>query len=155
MTREQEYNKIFKLIELNFNVANCGMFFSRNTVGDEMKTIFDGEHFKLDICYGWQYFELFGANEKEQDDILTFYDHLNNGEFAETKRIAQDVMNSIVDKYRMKPGITNAQRFLKDNVDIDEFINEFKAFCRMDGTTSFEIIMKKFLNSKMIPNEPK
>lgn len=76
MTREQELEEVKKLIQFHYGEHCCGMFFTRNVAGDSMKTLFKGEHFILEACDYWQYFELFGANAVERLVIDKFYEDL-------------------------------------------------------------------------------
>lgn len=41
-----------------------------------MWNLFYGNHFNLDICYDYSYFELFGATEKEFNKVMKFYNKL-------------------------------------------------------------------------------
>ena len=76
MNREEEFEKIKQLIKENYDDAHCGLFDSRNIVGDPMMTIFDGKYFTLDICYYYSYFEIFGTTEEEFEELYEFYDNL-------------------------------------------------------------------------------
>lgn len=73
MTRTEELNKCLDLIKDKYDDAECGMFFSRNDVGDEMETIFSGQFFTLDICYNYAYFEMFGCTEAERNTVECVY----------------------------------------------------------------------------------
>ena len=74
--REEELAKVKDIMKDNFKDAPAGMFFTRNLVGDPMETIFDGRYFTLDICRNWGYFELFGANTLEKQEIEECYGEL-------------------------------------------------------------------------------
>lgn len=76
MNRAEEFNIIKDLIKKYINKANCGLFDTRNLAGDEMTTIYEGEYFTLDICYGWRYFEVFGTNEEEFEELKSYYEVL-------------------------------------------------------------------------------
>ena len=41
-----------------------------------MASLFDGQFFSLDICYYWNYFELFGTNDAEWQEIEKYYSSL-------------------------------------------------------------------------------
>ena len=73
-TRKEELAAVKAVIEGSFAEATHGLFFTRNTVGDEMETIFDGKFFTVDICYGYRYFEVFGCDEDEKAGLKAFYD---------------------------------------------------------------------------------
>jgi len=74
--RLEELEKVKIIIKTNYNIADCGIFNTRNIVGDPMVTVFEGEYFTVDICFGWAYFEIFGANQKEWDLLEKFYEEL-------------------------------------------------------------------------------
>lgn len=76
VTREVELEKVKELIKKYYTSADGGMFFTRNIVGDPMKTIFKGVYFTLDICRYWGYYELFGCTADEEKDIKRYYDSL-------------------------------------------------------------------------------
>ena len=76
MTRKEELKIIEDLIKSLYPVAKCGLFSTRNIVGDRMETIFEGEFFTLDMCYGYSYFEVFGTTDEEFRELEKFYDKL-------------------------------------------------------------------------------
>lgn len=71
--RHKEYKIIKNLIKENFKSGDCGLFNTRNLVGDVMKNIFKGHFFALDICYNYAYFEVFGMNEEEFKELEVYY----------------------------------------------------------------------------------
>lgn len=73
MLRQLEFKIICFFIARLYHEANCGIYNTRNMVGDEMKTIYKGKYFTLDICYYWAYFEVFGTTEDEFNQIEEFY----------------------------------------------------------------------------------
>lgn len=76
MSREKEFEKVKKLIKENYDDADCGLYDTRNIVGDYMVNIFDGKYFTLDICYYYSYFEVFGATSEEFAILKTIYNNL-------------------------------------------------------------------------------
>ncbi len=80
MTREEEFEKIKELIKKHLGEAECGLFDTRNIAGDRMHNIFNGTYFDLDICYGWCYFEVFGTNAQEFNELKKYYNKLLKGE---------------------------------------------------------------------------
>ena len=56
--------------------AQCGIFDTRNCVGDPMDTIYDDGELEIDICYGYSYFEVFGLSEEEFIELQNFYESL-------------------------------------------------------------------------------
>ena len=53
--------------------ADGGIFNSRNTAGDVMKTVYDYDGLRIDICRGWGYFEVFGLSEREFEVLEAYY----------------------------------------------------------------------------------
>ena len=47
-----------RVIKENIEDARCGIFDTRNIVGDIMDTLYDSNDLTIDICYGWMYFEV-------------------------------------------------------------------------------------------------
>lgn len=76
MTRKEELAEVKSVIESNYYRADCGLYFTRNIVGDAMETIFDGEFFTVDVCWGWAYFEVFGCEEDEESELEELYGKL-------------------------------------------------------------------------------
>ena len=76
MQRKKEFEKVKEVIKENFCFGECGIYNSRNLVGDYMTNIFDGEYFTVDLCYRYSYFEVFGTNANEFNKLLKFYGNL-------------------------------------------------------------------------------
>lgn len=76
MSRKDELLKVKEVIKDNYDDAECGLFDTRNIIGDIMSTIFRGSFFQLDICYSCSYFELFGTTKKEFKEMKSFYESL-------------------------------------------------------------------------------
>ena len=64
------------IIEQYYSQADCGIFFSRNLVGDYMTTIYEDDDLTIDICYFYMYFEVFGLTEAEEIELEEYYDSL-------------------------------------------------------------------------------
>lgn len=66
------------VIRKNYSLADCGLFFTRNCMGDRMSTLFDEGGVTVEICFNWAYFEVFGLTDSEQDELRTFYKSLKS-----------------------------------------------------------------------------
>lgn len=69
--------KAKKIIRANIKDAEHGLFFTQNIVGDTMATIYkekDENDIRVDICYDWGYFEVFGLCSKEQKELMDYYE---------------------------------------------------------------------------------
>lgn len=53
--------------------ADCGIYDTRNIAGDFMETVHCDDDLQIDICYGWNYFEVFGLSDEEFDELREFY----------------------------------------------------------------------------------
>lgn len=62
-----------KIIEQNYEYADCGIFNTRNIVGDTMTTIYSDDELTIDICYDYSYFEVFGLSDDEFNELERFY----------------------------------------------------------------------------------
>ena len=71
------FEEVKKVIKEHFSIASCGLFFCRNTAGDEMTNIYDKNGIQIDICYEWSYFEVFGLDLSQQLELTMFYDTLS------------------------------------------------------------------------------
>ena len=69
-------DKVKEVIKDNYEDGRCGLFFTRNLVGDSMTNIYHEEGVDIDICYYWAYFEVFGLNVVEETALRKFYDSL-------------------------------------------------------------------------------
>ena len=45
-------------------------FDTRNIIGDSMHTIYNDEDITVDVCYGYEYIEVFGLTDEEYDELL-------------------------------------------------------------------------------------
>lgn len=72
--------KAKEIIMENYNDAYCGIFDCRNTAGDRMTTVYEDEELQVDICYDWNYFEVFGLTDEEFTELETFYGQIRRGE---------------------------------------------------------------------------
>lgn len=62
-----------KIIKDNIRDADCGIFFSRNLVGDPMTPVYIGGKYTVYICYPYNYFEIFGLSKGQQEELEDFY----------------------------------------------------------------------------------
>ena len=50
-------------------------FDNRNSVGDEMETIYEADGITIDYCFDWDYIEVFGLSPKEFDVFYSLVDN--------------------------------------------------------------------------------
>lgn len=65
-----------RIIKENIEDARCGIFDTRNIVGDTMETLYNSDGLTIDICYFWMYFEVFGLTEEEFEILERYYNSL-------------------------------------------------------------------------------
>lgn len=70
MTKLEKAKEIIKE-----NYVPCGIFCSRNIAGDPMNTIYDDGELQIDICYYYEYFEVFGLSDDEFTVLEKYYDN--------------------------------------------------------------------------------
>lgn len=78
--RMNKLEKAKEIVKKYYNDADCGIFDSRNILGDDMITIYKDEGLKIDICYNYAYFEVFGLTNKEFKELAKYYDSLEKEE---------------------------------------------------------------------------
>lgn len=83
MKREKEFEKVKEIIKTHIRDARCGIFFSRNTVGDIMLNLYTGEIFTVDICRHWEYYEVFGCTDKEAMELDEYYEKIKEQDYKE------------------------------------------------------------------------
>ena len=79
MNNISRIEKVKNVIRNRYIDAMCGLFFTRNLVGDRMSTIWAEDGVTIDICYDYEYFEVFGLTEEEEDELSAFYNSLIGG----------------------------------------------------------------------------
>ena len=62
-----------KIITENIDEARCGIFDTRNIIGDDMYTIYDSDDLTIDICYRYAYFEVFGLTDNDFAELEKYY----------------------------------------------------------------------------------
>lgn len=69
--------KAKEIIKEYYEEGRCGIFNSRNIIGDPMTNIYDDGNFIIDICYRYSYFEVFGLSDKEFAELVKYYNKLS------------------------------------------------------------------------------
>ncbi len=69
--------KAKEIIKEYYKEGDCGIFDSRNTVGDWMTSIYNDNGLAIDICYSWNYFEVFGLSDEEFAELTKYYSKLS------------------------------------------------------------------------------
>lgn len=69
-----------QVIRENYTHHDCGIYSTRNIVGDPMYTIYDKDGLTIDVCDYYEYFEVFGLSNEEFVELKKFYRQLRAGE---------------------------------------------------------------------------
>lgn len=69
-----------QIIKENYHTANCGIFDCRGWAGDTMSVLYDDGGLRIDICYNYSYFEIFGLSYNDFAELKRFYDTLSDEE---------------------------------------------------------------------------
>ena len=62
-----------EIIDEYFDIADCGLFNTRNLVGDPMTTVYNANGLTIDVCYHYSYFEVFGLSADEFKQLEKYY----------------------------------------------------------------------------------
>ena len=65
-----------EIIKEHYKEADCGLYDTRNIVGDWMTTIYKDDNLTIDICYNYSYFEVFGLSNEDFEELCTFYNNI-------------------------------------------------------------------------------
>ena len=65
--------KAKEAVKAYYRYACCGIFDSRNVVGDETVTIYESKGLTIDICFNYSYFEVFGLSDAEFEELEKYY----------------------------------------------------------------------------------
>ena len=76
MITRKDFKKLKNLIKKYYKDADCGLYNTRNTEGDTMTVLYKNGNIVLEICYYWEYFEVFGLSEEEFKLLQKFYNSL-------------------------------------------------------------------------------
>lgn len=68
--------KAKEIIKEYYKEGDCGIYDSRNIVGDWMTSIYNDNGLAIDICYSWNYFEVFGLSDEEFVELCEYYNQL-------------------------------------------------------------------------------
>lgn len=70
--------KIKEVIRQNLKNHDCGLFYVPNNTGDYTYTIYvdDEKDIRVDVCGEYQYFEVFGLNIHQQEELTNFYNKI-------------------------------------------------------------------------------
>jgi hypothetical protein len=67
--------KAKQIIDQYYARAPHGIFDCKGWAGDDMYTIYSSDGLVIDICYDYEYFEVFGLSEDEFIELETYYNN--------------------------------------------------------------------------------
>ena len=65
-----------QIIKNHIKEAKYGIFDCRKLVGDPMYNLYNKDGLRIDICYYWEYFEVFGLSTDEFDELYDYYESI-------------------------------------------------------------------------------
>lgn len=65
--------KAKRVIDIYYNAAKRGIFTCKGWSGDDMDTIYSSDEITIDICYRYEYFEVFGLSRDEFEELKEYY----------------------------------------------------------------------------------
>lgn len=65
-----------RIIRGNYYSHDCGIFNTRNKVGDPMRIIYNGDDLRIEVCDSYAYFEVFGLSKEEFAELRDYYDNI-------------------------------------------------------------------------------
>ena len=65
-----------RIIKDKIMYGRCGIFDTENTVGDPMVNLYNNDGLRIDICYYWEYFEVFGLSEEDFRKLYRYYERI-------------------------------------------------------------------------------
>ena len=73
ITKKSNLDIAKEVIDKLVPIADCGIFDSRNLVGDPMTTVYSANGLTIDVCYRYSYFEVFGLSAGEFKQLEKYY----------------------------------------------------------------------------------
>ena len=70
--------KAKEIIKENYKCFDCGIYNTRNLVGDEVGTLYNEDGLCIDACCFYSYFEVFGLSDEEFEELKEYYKSLGN-----------------------------------------------------------------------------
>lgn len=71
MTKVEKVKEIIKKHYVPHGIFSC-----ENNAGDSMSTIYASDGLRIDVCFYYEYFEVFGLTDAEFDEVEAYYREL-------------------------------------------------------------------------------
>lgn len=71
-----------EIIKNNIDDAKCGIFDCNGTDDAPVFTLYEENGLRIDVCYYYSYFEVFGLTDKEFDELEKYYERLRKKSYA-------------------------------------------------------------------------
>lgn len=89
------------IIRRNIDDGKYGIFNCRNIAGDPMTTIHKEDGLQIDICFRYEYFEVFGLSDDEFSRLVEYYTELCIAQIRFEK-----VISNLKSKYEEAQGLS-------------------------------------------------
>lgn len=73
---DNNLQKAKQIIAEYYSDARCGIFDNRDYYGDLKTNIYNKNGLTIDICYHWEYFEVFGLSSDKFAELKKYYEGL-------------------------------------------------------------------------------
>lgn len=84
--------KAKEIIKENIDGGRCGIYNTRNIIGDTMTNLYKEDGLTIDICYNYSYFEVFGLTNDEFEELKKHYYAYLELE-SRIKRLQEELIN--------------------------------------------------------------
>lgn len=100
-----DLKKAKQVIKKHIKEATHGLFDCCNIMGDILQTIYERDTLRIDICYDYEYFEVFGLSKEDFIELMSYYDSLCLDIFIEEEEhdcIIEELTEKVIDCCRSK-----------------------------------------------------
>ena len=126
----ERLTKVLDYIKANYH-SRIQVFFSRNTMGDEMETVWSEDGVTIEYCPYYDYLEVFGLMDDERQQFCNMLVDFSNFEFKEPEPEDVEAEDLVPNKYKdfLNEIINEVENFGKGTFDValDDKI------CHFDG----------------------
>jgi len=126
----QRLEKVLDYIKANHH-SGIQVFFSRNTLGDQMETVWSEDGVTIDHCYYYDYLEVFGLTDDEINEFSKMLSGFSSFKFEESEPEDVEAEELTSNKYKafLDEIIRNVEDLGKGTFDV---VLD-KDICRFDG----------------------
>ena len=64
------------IIKEHYNEGTCGIFNTSSLMNDPMITLYRDNQLTINICFYYEYFEVFGLSKEDFEELVKYYNSL-------------------------------------------------------------------------------